>query len=158
MRLDRKHRTDFRAVKDIEKESLDNIILMMTEGDLVTFQPMGQGKDPLSSFPGTKETGVFPDSHRYGQGVRSEYVRYGRGGFSLERIVLKVSPCLTENPDQRGADQFIPDRNPFGRSTRRSSIVRLSLPPRFHEDTVAVSINPYRWIALPMRLRISFSQ
>jgi hypothetical protein len=31
----------------------------MTEGDLVTFETMGKMEQTFSSFPGTKETGVF---------------------------------------------------------------------------------------------------
>ena len=37
----RKHGADLTAVKNVEKKGLDDVVLMMPEGDLITFEPAG---------------------------------------------------------------------------------------------------------------------
>jgi hypothetical protein len=55
-----KHRADFRTVKNIKKESLNDIVFVVAQGDFVTFETMGNMKKTFSSFPGTEETRIFP--------------------------------------------------------------------------------------------------
>jgi hypothetical protein len=54
-----KHRADLGAIKNIEKQSLYDIVLVMSQGDLVAFETMGKAKKIFSSLPGTEETRIF---------------------------------------------------------------------------------------------------
>jgi len=53
------HGTDLSAVKNIKEQGFNDIVFVMTEGDFVTFETMGEMEQAFSSFPGTEETGVF---------------------------------------------------------------------------------------------------
>jgi hypothetical protein len=57
--LEGKHCADFCTVKNIKEKSLNDIVFVMSEGDLVTFETMSETEQLLSSFPGTEEAGVF---------------------------------------------------------------------------------------------------
>jgi hypothetical protein len=54
-----KHGADLCTVKNIEKERLNNIVFVVTQRDLVTFEPMGKMEKTFSSFPGAEETRIF---------------------------------------------------------------------------------------------------
>jgi hypothetical protein len=57
--LKRKHGADLGTVKNIEEKGLNDIIFVVTQGDLVTFEPVGNMEKTFSSFPGAKETRIF---------------------------------------------------------------------------------------------------
>jgi len=54
-----KHRADLRAVENIKKKRLNDIVLVMTQGDLVALEAMGKTEKPFPPFPGTEETRIF---------------------------------------------------------------------------------------------------
>jgi hypothetical protein len=53
------HRANLSAVENIEKKSLNDIVLVVTQGDLVAFETMGKTEKTFSSFPGAEETGIL---------------------------------------------------------------------------------------------------
>jgi hypothetical protein len=57
--LKRKHGANLTAVKNVEKKGLDDVVLMVPEGDLITFEPVGQLKKFFPPLPGTEKTGVL---------------------------------------------------------------------------------------------------
>jgi hypothetical protein len=54
-----KHRANLSTIENIKKEGLNDIVFVMSEGNLVTFETMSEAEQMLSSFPGAEETGVF---------------------------------------------------------------------------------------------------
>jgi hypothetical protein len=57
--LNGKHRADLRAVENIEKKRLNDIVLVMPQRDLVAFETMGKTEKTFPSFPGTEKTRIF---------------------------------------------------------------------------------------------------
>jgi hypothetical protein len=54
-----KHGADLTTIKYIEEQGFDDVVLMVSKGDLVTFQLVGQTEEPLSPLPRAEETGVL---------------------------------------------------------------------------------------------------
>jgi hypothetical protein len=53
------HGADLSTVKDIEQEGFNDIVFVVAEGNLVTFETMGKMEKTFSPFPGAEEARVF---------------------------------------------------------------------------------------------------
>ena len=66
-RLQWRHGTDFTGITYIHKKGLNDIILVVTQCNLVTAEFIGNFKKPFPSQPGTQETGIFTVLFTMGQ-------------------------------------------------------------------------------------------
>ena len=65
--LNREHGADLRAIQDIQKEGFNDVILVVSEGDLMTVETMGNMKNAFSPFPGAEKARIFPILRTVGQ-------------------------------------------------------------------------------------------
>jgi hypothetical protein len=109
--LKRKHGANLTAVKNVEKKGLDDVVLMMPEGDLIAFEAIGQLEKFFPPFPGTEKTGVlsvlrtvgpFPDV--------CEFNMVGQA-FLFKIVPQDIRSSRIKPQIDMNGEQFIMDRN-----------------------------------------------
>ncbi len=65
--LNREHGADFGAIKNIKEKGFDDVILVVSEGDLLTVESMGNAENTFPSLPGAEEARIFPILRTVGQ-------------------------------------------------------------------------------------------
>jgi hypothetical protein len=135
--LNGKHGADLRAVKNIEKKGLDDIVLMMTKGNFIAIETLCYLEDPFPPFPGTEKTGILPVLRTVGK-------LSDLGLFDMVRQVH--SPALNDSagrPSPRsiwiGINLSIDPLSPLSAEMEQRE---LSLPPETPTKISLILINP----------------
>jgi hypothetical protein len=108
-----KHRADLRTVKNIEEERLNDIIFVVAQGDLVTFEPMGKMEKTFSSFPGTEETRIFSILSAIRLNPDIGKLNVVREPFCFKEILQDLGPARIKTKINVNRQKFVMDGNPL---------------------------------------------
>jgi hypothetical protein len=124
-----KHSADLTTIKNIEEQGFNDVVLMVSKGDLVTFQLLGQTEEPLSPLPRAEETGILSifraicSSPNLGEfDVIGEVLGFKKTlqDFSMSRVKTQVD---------MNRDQFIIDGYPIPSFLKEAEERKAILPP-----------------------------
>jgi len=123
------HGADFSAVKNIKEQGFNDIVFVMTEGDFVTFETMGEMEQAFSSFPGTEETGVFSILRTVRPYPDIRELNVIRESFHFKKILQDCYPPRINPSTLQPEGWSLPSTRDFGELSRAAQAEGLRVDP-----------------------------
>jgi hypothetical protein len=108
-----KHGADLGAVENVQKQSLHDIVLVMSQGDLVASETVGKAKKTFSSLPGTEEARIFSILSAIGPHPDIGELHVKSEPFCFKEILQDLGPIGIKAKVNVNRQKFVMDGDAF---------------------------------------------